>query len=250
MTVVEKQITGARTSPFTVSLPTKLQWETMTSREQPVKNSLLNYPESLEDLCNDLGIVGVIGGVQAQRIYLNNDKKKLKKATELKFLIKHEIIRGKNNIPIYTLGATGMVMSHGDLSEANTWKTLDSKEVLKGLVFFQLYGSLKKEDDKVRVGIAPDPFIASINRNGKEFHVLVVRGNENKINLFFKYETDHIPKRMLIVVEELSHLMPIQNTLKPYANRIRVTTDLDLSLPFAEMFYAFEDNSWIRENGK
>lgn len=251
MTLAEKEKvkTGAeRTSPFSVSIPTELRWETMTTREQPSKNSLLDYSEATEELCKDLSVIGVIGGLQAQRIYLNNNKKRLKKATDLKILKRHEIIRGKNSIPIYTLGATGMMLSNGDLKDANKWKTYNAQEVLKRLVFFQLYGSLKAEDNKVSLMTSPSPFMAAINRNGKEFHILIVRGNENAINHFFRYEKEKVPKRMLIVVEELSHLMPIETMIRPYADRIRVTTDLDLSQSFKHMFYHFHDNQWEKEN--
>lgn len=235
-------------SPFTVSLQTELHWETMTTREQPSKESLLNYSEDIETLCCDLAVVGLIGSVQVRRIYFSNNKNRLNKAVDLKYLKKHEMTRGNNKIPVFTLGAVGMCIANGNMDIANVWKTYNKYDVLRKLVFFQLYGSMKQEDNKITMVNAEKPFEAVINRNGKDFHVLVVRGNENEINQFFRYEADKIPKRILIVVEDLNQLMPLQNILKPFFYRIRVTTDHDLNEAFSQMFYQFKDNQWQKEN--
>lgn len=235
-------------SPFTVSLQTDLHWETLTTREKPSKESLLNCSEAIESFCHDLAVVGLIGSVQARRIYLNNNKNRLNKAVDLKYLKKHEITRGNNKIPVYTLGAVGMFIVDGNMDKANEWKTYSKYDVLRKLVFFQLYGSLKQEDDKIHLIHAEKPFEAAIHINGRDFHVLVVRGNENEINHFFRYESEKIPKRILLVVEDLNQLMPVQNILKPYFNRMRLTTDHDLNESFSQMFYQFKENKWQKEN--
>lgn len=221
----------------------------MTTREKPIDSAVLNCSEQMLTLCDDLATIGVIGSKQALQMYFRNDKRRLNKAVDYKFLKKHEIIRGNNIIPVYTLGATGLFMTFGNDYEkyANYWKKFDKNEVLRRLVFNQLLNSMRKENNKIDILNSESPFIGSISRNEKEFHVLVVRGNENEINQFFRYEQDKIPKRMLIIVEEMNHLNPIKATIKPFHGAIRLTTDLDLSEPIERMFYQFKDNDWQKE---
>jgi hypothetical protein len=246
-TVTEK---GLNPSPFSVSLETELKWETMSSKETMIRNGVITCSEENKALINDLAIIGVIGSVQCSRIYwkMDKDKKQAKKSVELRYLKKHQLIRGKTTIPIYTLGATGFFIAELDPeNEANKWKQLKKHEVLQRLAFFQLYAQLRAQDPTIFVEPAELPFVCNINRRGKPFSVLVVRGNENTINNFFKYESDKLPDRMIIIAESLNHLNPIQNAIKPFLNRIRVTTDHDLKESFEKMFYLYSDNNWLKE---
>lgn len=249
MVVIEAQTANGakKISPFSVSIPTELNWNTMTSREEPNRNGVISSSEETHILCEDLSKVGVIGSIQLKRMYLNNNKKKLNKFCDLNILKKHEILRGKNVIPLYTLGATGMFIAAGDLEQANEWRTYDKYAVLRKLVFFQLYEVFKKQDEKVTVEKSIGPFTAAINRGGKLFHVLVVRGNENEIANFLRYESEMMPKRVLLVIEDLGHIKQLEVHLKPYSKSLRLTTDLDITGPFESMFYAYKDNDWIRE---
>ncbi|MFS0783491.1 hypothetical protein [Bacillus sp. 1P06AnD] len=233
-------------SPFTMSLKTELKWQTLTTREQPIQSALLNCSPRLEDFCLDLSAVGVIGSVQALKLYFNNDKSKLKKAHELKFIKRHEILRGNKLIPLYTLGATGLFLV-GNPLEANYWKEYNAQEVLRCLVFFQFLSHMRQGNNKIDVLPSKQPFTAAIRMNEKLFDILIVRGNENQINQLFRYESEKLPKRMLVIVEEISHLMPVQEQMKPFLNRIRLTTDLELALPLNQMFYKFHENAWIKE---
>lgn len=242
---------GLKPSPFSISLDAKLNWETMTTKETMIRNAVISCSEDTQALIRDLAIIGVIGSVQTARIYWNMDKEKrqAKKSVELRYLKKHQLIREKTSIPIYTLGATGFFIAGLDPeSEANQWKKLKKNDVLERLVFFQLYAQLKEQDKKIFVEAADGPFVGSINRNGKTFSILVVRGNENNINSYFRHESEKLPERILIVAEELSHISPINDAIKPFLNRIRLTTDRDLKEPFEKMFYQYRDNTWQKEN--
>jgi hypothetical protein len=243
----EGKVGAKKVSPFSVTTATEMKWETMTSREQPSKEALLNCSDNMANFCKDLAVVGMIGSIQALRIYFQMNKTKLNRAVDQNILKKHLIIRGNNPVPVYTLGPAGMFLATNDLLLANEWKTYDKYEVLRKLVFFQLYGNLKGLNEDVKILPSEKPFTAAINRNGKEFHILTVRGNENEINQFFKHEQQKIPQRILVVVEEFNHLKPVQAILKPFSDRIRLTTDLDLNEPFERMFYHFKDNVWVKE---
>lgn len=238
-----------RKSPFTVSISTELKWETMTTREKPIDNAVLTCSDQMMSMCDDLATVGILGSVQALQLYFKNDKRRLNKAVDYKFLKKHTITRGNNAIPLYSLGATGLFIVFGPEYEsyANYWKKFDKNDVLRRLVFNQLLSSMRKENNKIEVLNSEKPFTGAIDRNGKQYHILVVRGNENEINQFFRYEQDKIPNRMLIIVEEMNHLTPIKETIKPFHEAIRITTDLDFTEPVERMFYQFIDNDWQKE---
>lgn len=225
-----------------------LKWTNMTSKEIPMKNGMLNVPDGIIDLVEDLAVVGVIGSVQCKRLYLrSNPAKKISKALELGILKKHEMLRNNQIIPLYTLGATGMRLAGLDYEEEfNYWKKYSNEDVLKRLVFFQLYGQMK-DIDKMRVLPSENPFLANIEIQGNDFSILILRGNESVVQNFFRYE-ETIPERIVIVTEGLNHIAPIQDVLKPYADRIRLTTDERLKMPFEDMFYLYQDNKWIIEN--
>lgn len=245
--VVKTQEEKKNVSPFSISLDAEVIWETMSSQEVPVKNGLLNNSPKQNEVIRDLSIIGLIGSAQYGKLYFskNTYKKKSKIALDLQILKKHQLIRNKSAIPIYTLGATGMVLAGLDYeSEANKWKLFNKNDVLQRLVFFQLYEQFKVADEKVYIEKAEEPFIASINRQGKTFAVLVLRGNEEKIKNFFRYNTDKLPPRILIVVEEFTHLQPLMQFIKPYLARIRVTTDHHLKNPLKDMFYLYNEHEW------
>lgn len=237
-------------SPFSLSIETEVLWETMTSKEVPIKNGLLHYSAEHQDFLKDLANVGLIGSVQFGTIYAskNTFKKRLQKAVELNLLKKHLLIRNKSSIPIYTLGATGMMLADLDYkNEANRWKELKNNDVLQRLVFYQLYGQIKSFDSKAIITKAEAPFIAAINRNDKSFSVLVVRGNDQQIKDFIRYEADKMPKRILMIVECINHIQPLMEYLRPHTDVIRVTTDHDLKTPFEKMFYQYHNQEWIKE---
>lgn len=249
--MVTKQQVQKTVSPFSISLDAEVEWQTMSSKEVPVKNGLLLNSPKQDEVLRDLSIIGLIGSAQYGKLYfnINTYKKKAQKALDLQILKKHQLIRNKSAIPIYTLGATGMVLAGLDYeAEANKWKLFSKNDVLQRLVFFQLYEQFKIADKDVFIETAEEPFIASINRQGKSFAVLVLRGNEEKIKQFFRYNADKLPTRILIVTEEFTHLQPIMQFIKPYLGRIRVTTDHELKNSIKDMFYLYNEQEWKKDS--
>lgn len=239
-------------SPFALSIDTEIFWETMTSREHFSSNVVINASSSnvLSELCHDLAIVGLIGSKQIQRTYFKNDKRKLNVALEKGILKRHEIARDKGLIPVISLGPNGLMIAEGELSRANYWKEYKKADVLKRLAFYQFYSSMKSHHEEISMMKADSasPFMAVLNIKDKEFHVLVVKGNESVINHFFQNRQDLLPQRILIVVEELSHLKPIEKYLKALNDRVRLITEHDLKNKFEEMFYCLHENEWQKEH--
>ena len=236
-------------SPFSMQHENVLKWTNMTSKEIPLKNGLLNVPSSVAALVHDLAIVGVIGSSQCKRLYVrSNSAEKISKALDLGLLKKHELVRGNQIIPLYTLGATGMCLAGLDYKDyANYWKKYTIQDVLQRLVFFQTYGQMKDVTD-MEILESETPFVASLKINERLFNILVLRGNESIVANYFRYETD-IPSQIIIITEGINHITPIQNVLSPFTDRIRLTTDERLKMPFEDMFYYFnENNEWILEN--
>lgn len=239
-------------SPFSLQHENNLKWQCMTSKEIPLKNGMLDVPPSMMELLKDLAVFGVIGSDQCKRLYIRSDgAKKISKALALGLLKKHELVRGKQLIPLYTLGPTGMALADLEYTEkANYWEAYSVQDVMQRLVFVQLYGQMKHLG-KIKVHDSHDPFVASLRITGhnsteQDFHVLVIRGNESIVTNYFRYETP--PERMIVLAEGQNHLKPINEAMKPFADRIRLTTDDRLKMPFEDMFYYFKNNNWILEN--
>jgi hypothetical protein len=235
-------------SPFSMQHENILNWNFTSSKEIPLKNGLLNVPPSIVSLVKDLAVIGVIGSSQCKRLYVrSNSAARISKALDLGLLKKHELIRGKQIIPLYTLGPTGMYLAGMDYEQnANYWKLFSIQDVLQRLVFFQMYGQMKDLSEMV-VSEAEDPFISGLKINDNSFHILVLRGNESIVENYFKYETE-IPDRIILIAEGINHILPVQSILTPFADRIRLTTDDRLKMPFEDMFYYFNHNAWVLEN--
>lgn len=242
------QVTKTYLSPFSIQHEAIINWKTMTSKERPNRNGMINVPDKMMNLIDDLAVVGVIGSAQCKRIYVrSNSGKHISKAMALGLLKEHELVRNKQQIPIYTLGPTGMMLAGIDYERnANFWKLLKKEDVMQRLVFFQLHGQFK-EIEGIKVVPSEKPFVAGIQILDNTFHVLVMRGNESIVQNYFKFEKD-IPGRIIIVLETLNQVLPIQNEIKPFADRIRLTTDERLKMPLSEMFYEFKENKWVLES--
>lgn len=235
-------------SPFSMQHENELKWKNMTSKEIPLKNGLLNVPPSIATLVQDLALVGVIGSSQCKRLYIRSDSAaRISKALDLGVLKRHELIREKQIIPLYTLGPTGLYLAGLDhVEDANYWKKYSTQDVLQRLVFFQMYGQMK-DLGEMEVLESENPFVARLKIKENEFAILVLRGNESLVADYFRYEID-IPSRILIIAEGINHLLPIQEVLTPFADRIRLTTDERLKMPFGNMFYYLHNNNWVLEN--
>ena len=234
-------------SPFSLEQHT---WEphwTILSSNAKYSNIRQIESEREEKILQAVAAIGLIGRAQLSRIFFPDINKryvqqKLKTMVRTYKLIRHEISKNNNSIPIYSLGpATAEAL--GIEYDVNYWLKYETKDVLKRVVFFQLYSSLLNQFD-VQIYPAPLPYTGTLLMNNKMYFVYVARGNVNDILNTFKWNEQK--ERVIIITESLNYIQP----LNAFANeiRIRVVLDNDLKEPFDKMFYKWENGDWEKTN--
>lgn len=180
----------------------------------------------------------VIGGVQLRRLF-NLDKSRVKRMVARKMIVRHEIKKGSQSIPIYTIGKTGANKIMPKYIE-NYWVEYNAEEVLKRLVFFQLCYIF----NDAKVLPAPSPFVGTLSRNRNNFYVYVTRGKVDDLMMFLKWRS--FSERIIIVTESFNFLKPLEVFIKSSQLKIRATTDEHLKLREA-LFYRFSGDKWVLE---
>lgn len=224
-------------SPFSLSHDWTLCWKRVYGRGNPYVNG--ESPREQKAL-QALGAVGVIGSSQLMRLFLNRDKNRRKRMVREKKLVRHEIRRNNQSIPIYTLGPNGAPIAKVSEYEDNYWVTYKVEDVLKRLLFFQLYAKFPK----ARIVPAPSPFVGAISFKSNLFYVYVIRGDMQDLLVHLKWHP--FTERMIILTESLNHLQPL-NAFAPDL-KVRVTTDQDLRGDLRNLFYFWDGNDWVKEN--
>lgn len=222
--------------PFSLSHDWTLYWNRANGRGL----TRINSESSKEQRAlQALGAIGVIGGSQLSRIFLNHDKNRLKRMVRERKLIRHEIQKNKQLIPVYTLGPSGAKIAQVPKYEENYWVKYKAEDVIKRLLFFQLY----ERFPKVKIVPAPSPFVGAISFKGNLYHVYVVRGEVQDLLMYLKWHT--FTERMIVITESLNHLQP----LNAFASelKVRVTTDQDLRDDLQTLFYHW-GGCWVKED--
>lgn len=169
-----------------------------------------------------LAAVGVIEGVQLFRLF-SLDKKRLKRMVIEKKIVRHEIHRNKQVIPIFTLGINGAVVAGLNNSyDSNYWVEYKTEDVLKRLLFFQLHQHFPES----RVLPTQEPFSGAIQFQGRPIYVYVLRGDVNDLLIYLKWSGKHFNERLIIITESIRHLQPLKVTAETL--KVRVAVDMDL----------------------
>lgn len=235
------------TSPFSLSHEWSLHWTRIPSN---IKRSDFVNGESLKErkALEALAAVGVIGGAQLFRLF-SLDKKRLKRMAAEKKIIRHEIKMNKRVIPIFTLGINGAVIAGlNDSYESNYWVKYNTGDVLKRLLFFQLFQHFPES----KVLPTQEPFSGSIQFQGKSIYVYVVRGDVNDLLMYLKWNGKHFNERLIIITESIRHLQLLKVTAETLKLRVAVDVDLqdDLEDLQKRFYFLGESGEFIREAGK
>ena len=212
---LRKEEAAMSLSPYSLSHDWSLHWTRIPSN---IKCSEYINGESLKDriALEALAAVGVIGGMQLSRLF-SLDKKRLKRMVIEKKIVRHEIHRNKQVIPIFTLGINGAVVAGmNECYESNYWVEYKTEDVLKRLLFFQLFQLFPTQE----------PFSGAIQFQGKPIYVYVVRGDVNDLLMYLKWMGKNFNERLIIITESIRHLQPLKVNSENL--KIRVAVDLDL----------------------
>ncbi|QUW23390.1 hypothetical protein JSQ81_07660 [Sporosarcina sp. Marseille-Q4063] len=232
------------TSPFSLSHEWSLYWTRIPSN---IKRSNFVNGESPKErkALEALAAVGVIGGAQISRLF-SLDKKRLKRMVAEKKIVRHEIHRNKQVIPIYTLGINGAVIAGlNDCYESNYWVEYKIEDVLKRLLFFQLF----KHFPKAKFLPTQEPFSGVIQFQGKPIYVYVVRGDVNDLLMYLKWNGKNFNERLIIIAESIKHLQPLKVSAATLKLRVALDEDLrDGVKDLQNLFYFLDEaGEFIRE---
>jgi len=235
------------TSPFSLSHEWSLHWTRIPSN---IKVSDYVNGESPRErtALEALAAVGVIQGVQLFRLF-SLDKKRLKRMVAEKKIVRHEIHRNKQVLHVYTLGINGAVIAGlKDSYESNYWVEYQTEDVLKRLLFFQLF----QHFPKAKFLPTQEPFSGVIQFQGKPIYVYVVRGDVNDLLMYLKWNGKNFNERLIIVAESIKHLQPLK--VSAATLKIRVALDVDLRDEIKDLqklfYFLDESGEFISEVGK
>ncbi|MEK5069611.1 hypothetical protein [Sporosarcina sp. FSL K6-1508] len=225
-------------SPYSLSHDWSLHWTRIPSN---IKRSDYVNGESPKErkALEALAAVGLIGGAQLSRLF-SLDKKRLKRMAVEKKIVRHEIKMNKQVIPIFTLGVNGAAVAGlNDCYESNYWVEYKIEDVLKRLLFFQLFQYFPES----KVFPTQGPFSGAIQFQGKPIYVYVVRGDVNDLLMHLKWIGKHFNERLIIITESIRHLHPLKVTAETIKVRVAVDVDLRDDINDIQKLFYFLDES-------
>lgn len=224
-------------SLFSLEHDWKLNWTTVPDHLRPYKYVNNESPKERRAL-EALACIGVIGGLQLSRLF-SLDKKRKKKMVLEKKLVRHDIQKNKQLIPVYTLGINGAKAVNVPGYENNYWLAYGAEEMLKKLLFFQLYEWFPGS----RISLAMKPFEGVIFYKNKPLYIYSAKGDLQDLMMFLKWK--EFRERLIVMTESLKHL----EGLRMYSDlKVRVTKEQDLhSKENDAIFYINSGTEWIRE---
>lgn len=235
------------TSPFSLSHQWSLHWTRIASN---IKRSDYVNGESPKErkALEALAAVGIIGGVQLFRLF-SLDKKRLKRMVAEKKIVRHEIHRNKQVLQVFTLGINGAVIAGlKDSYESNYWVEYKIEDVLKRLLFFQLF----QRFPKAKFLPTQEPFSGVIQFEGKPIYVYVVRGDVNDLLMYLKWNGKNFNERLIIITESIKHLQPLK--ISAAKLKLRIALDMDLRdevKDLQKLFYFLDESGeFISDVGK
>lgn len=261
MSQVTTQKMNSSGSPFSMSSDIYIEWSALRTNIVATRDKMFRISTSdrFMEMCKDLSIVKVISSVQLKKyssqMTNRNAAKTIQSALKQGLILKHLLKRDNREIPIYTLGPLGLQILEGLNGKRikTDWQSYSKHQILQSLAFYHLYFGFRENGFELDDPIEDSPFIAKLGRGDKSFNVIVVKGNENEINSFFQHEDERVPERIILIVENINHLEPLQRYIKPYLNRIRVTLDhhgnFD-STEFKDQFYKYNGLEWVKDSVK
>ncbi|GAB3051349.1 hypothetical protein [Virgibacillus ainsalahensis] len=223
------------TSPFSLERPWELHWKRLPSNLRSI--NYINNESPKE--CAALGAiakVGIIGGRQLSRLF-RLPKKRLKRMEREQKIVRHEMHVNKQIIPIYTLGQAGAVITNVPY-EPNYWVEYQTKDVLKRVLFFELYYYFPD----AKIIPTPEPFVGAIEFHGNPFYIYVSRGGIKDLIMYLKWKGSPFAERMIVITESLKHIQPLVMHAKDM--KLRTTTDQNLlagESNIQNMFYLLDE---------
>jgi len=229
-----------KASPFSLSHDWSLGWTRIPSNYKPFKYYNINSMKEKKAL-EGIASVGVIGEKQLSRLF-SLGAKEIKNMVKTDKIVPHALNRNHNNrIPIYSLGINGAKAINLDVYKENYWVEYKIDEVLKSLLFFQLYHYFPT----LNVRPTPNPFVAAVKNNDNLIYVYVVKGDTNDLMRYLKWEKNS-NHRLMLVTESISQLKEIELYTKDLKMRVVIEDDLmNREKSDEDIFYIYKDGELV-----
>jgi hypothetical protein len=224
-------------SPFSLEHDWKLNWTKVPEHIKQFKCVNNESPKERRAL-EALACIGVIGGLQLSRLF-SLDKKRKKKMVLEKKLVRHDIQKNNQVIPIYTLGINGAKAINMSGYENNYWLKINVEDMLGKLLFFQLY----EQFPEARISPAVDPFHGVFFFRKRPLYVYSANQEIHDLLVFFKWKG--FKERLIVVTESLHYL---DKLLMYEGLKLRAVLAGDLHQKgLNPVFYVNDEGIWINE---
>ncbi|WP_050179621.1 hypothetical protein [Domibacillus robiginosus] len=224
-------------SSFSIEHTWKLNWTKVPEYIKPFKYVNNESPKEKRAL-EALACIGVIGGLQLSRLFFLDKKRKKKMVLEKK-LVRHDIQKNNQVIPIYTLGINGAKAIDMPGYENNYWLKINIEDMLGKLLFFQLYEWFPGS----RISPAVNPFEGVIFYKNKPIYIYSAKEDIQDLLVFLKWK--EFSERMIVITESLKHL---EGLLHYDDIRIRAILQQDVHSARERLgFYIKSGSEWVEE---
>lgn len=214
-------------SPFSAAHKWKLYWKGTYNDKAEKDMPTFLLSKSQKRAVYAISEIGVIGRLQLLRIFLNNDRKKLKGLLTTGSIKEHLLKKNNQEIPIYTIG---------------TERKYNEMEVVQRLLFFQLYEKMSGLFPGVRAEKTKFPYVGSFVINKSEIKVLVLRENNYTIRETIKRNPN---EQFILICEQIFDLKPFNDLLSKC--NVRVTTDQSIR-GSENLFYLWLNGEWVHDD--
>lgn len=224
-------------SPFSIEHNWTLNWTRVPEHFKPDIQVNGESPKERRAL-EGLACIGVIGGLQLSRLF-SLDKKQKKKMVLEKKLVRHDIQKNKQMIPVYTLGINGARLTNTPGYENNYWLKYEVGDMLGKLLFFQLYEWFPDS----RILLAVNPFEGVIFYKNKPIYIYSAKEDIQDLLVFLKWK--EFSERMIVITESLKH---VEGLLHYDDIRIRAILQQEAHSTRERLsFYIKSGSEWVEE---
>lgn len=228
-----------RKSPFSITHDWQLSWTHVPEHIEP--HQYVNNESSKEQQAlHFLSAAGVIGGIQLSRLF-DLEKKRKRKMEKEKKIVRHTLIKNKQEIPIYTLGVNGAKAIGSTGYVHNQWKRLSIEKVLGRFMLVQLY----EQFPGARITKAKDPFDGTLFLHKRPIYVYSVQHSTDSLLDLLKWGDFH--ERIIVIAENVND---VESLLKYRELKIRVVLagELHQKGKGTVDFYINSGDRWIQES--
>lgn len=228
-------------SPFSLEHDWIVNWKRLPSNMRTNLVARANTHKEKKAL-ETIACIGLIGKNHLNRFFGLNDNY-IKNMLITNKIVRHEVVRNnKDTISIYTLGVNGAKIIQLDAYELNYWLRYLTKDVLKVLLFYQVYYYVFN----LPIKPTPKPFTGAVESSGNLIYVYVTKGDTDDLLRYLKW-SKKADNRIMIMVEQFHQLKELELFLEDIKVRVVLEADIMTNKKTDEnIFYTYDNGKLVR----